>query len=404
METTTDRWFAAALVVGVGARLLLVFTTVGTSDVLFMVYYANIVQKFGILEAYGYGEFINHPPLSILLMSWYDSVAAAVGLEYPHVYRFVQSVADAVTAIAVWHLGYGAMSRWAAAAFLLSPAAIFVSGFHCNTDPMLLALMMLALLAARKERYILSGCLIGAAFGIKIVALFVVPLLFLTAGKHRFRFLAGFAAVSSAIFVPVALIGGRAMITNVFGYGGWAGGWGIPGIARSIHHRVADGPETTLWLAFSDAYFHFGKYLLVALLIIFYAAFHRWLKSHGAFDLLVAAVPAVYLIVLAAAPAFGVQYLVWPLPLLPFVLSRTQYLITSAVFSVYLFAVYTVWSGGFPWWFADATADRPVKWVLTDSGFVVWLWVVAAALLALRHIRGGAKYALDSSLSSAHSA
>ena len=376
-----------ALVAGVGVRLLLALTTIGSSDVQFLLFFAKVVAKHGVAGAYAFGDAVNHPPLSLLLIAGFDRIASILGLEYPQLFRIVQTVADAVTAWAILRLEHP-LSRWTAAAFLLSPAAMFITGFHCNTDPTMVMLIVLAVLAARRQQPFFAGVLLAAAFGIKIVAIFVAPLLFLEAAQRRWRFAAGFGLAAAILFLPTAVLNPQ-MLRNVFGYSGWAAAWGISGIARTIHFRMAGPADATVWLSLSEGYFHYGKYVVLAALAVFYLLIAR----AGSVDL-PKSVPAVFLVLLAVAPAFGVQYLLWCLPLLPFAVSRGVYVTTSALFSIYLFFVYTVWSGGFPWWFADATAPHPMKWMLTDSGHVVWAWLVVVTICALQSVakaagRGG---------------
>ena len=59
------------------------------------------------------------------------------------------------------------------------------------------------------------------------------------------------------------------------------------------------------------------------------------------------------LTVLALAPGFGVQYTGWLIAFLPFALSWRGAIAMNAEISLFLFVTYTVWSGGWPWWFAD---------------------------------------------------
>ena len=381
------RVLVLALVAGAGVRLLLALTTIGSSDVQFLLFFANVVAKHGVAGAYAFGEAVNHPPLSLLLIAGYDRIASILGLEYPQLFRIVQTLADAVTAWAIFRLEHP-LSRWVAAAYLLSPAAMFITGFHCNTDPTMMMLIVLAVLAARRRQSFLAGVLLAAAFGIKIVAIFAAPLLFLEAAQRRWRFAAGFGLAAAVLFLPTAVLNPQ-MLRNVFGYSGWAAAWGISGIARTIHARTAGPADATVWLWLSDGYFHYGKYVVLAAL----AAFYLLIARAGSVDLL-KSVPAVFLILLVVAPAFGVQYLLWCLPRLPFAVPRGLYVATSAIFSIYLFFVYTIWSDGFPWWFADATAPHPMKWMLTDAGHVVWVWLVVVTVWALQSVvrsagRGG---------------
>jgi uncharacterized membrane protein YphA (DoxX/SURF4 family) len=88
--------------------------------------------------------------------------------------------------------------------------------------------------------------------------------------------------------------------------------------------------------------------------------------------------------VLFLAPGFGVQYLYWPLPFLAFALPRIAAVAVHAIISVYLFAVYTVWSQGWPWWFAENRGSPQAVEALSKGGLVLWLLLGVAAVVALR--------------------
>jgi len=94
------------------------------------------------------------------------------------------------------------------------------------------------------------------------------------------------------------------------------------------------------------------------------------------------------LLVLALAPGFGVQYLLWPLPLLPYALGRRMLLVVYATISGYLMMTYTIWSRGFPWWYADSVAPSPGKPLVTSVGLIVWALLALAAVQAVRRLAG----------------
>jgi hypothetical protein len=63
-----------------------------------------------------------------------------------------------------------------------------------------------------------------------------------------------------------------------------------------------------------------------------------------------------------------VQCLDWPLVFLPFSLSRRGALVVNSATSLFLFVTYTVWSGGWPWWYADVAVTHPLDGLVTVLG------------------------------------
>jgi hypothetical protein len=86
-------------------------------------------------------------------------------------------------------------------------------------------------------------------------------------------------------------------------------------------------------------------------------------------------------------PGFGVQYLAW---LVPFALFFGE-VWTIAVYassSVFLFAVYTFWPGGFPWYYADSFPTGG-RWPRQLVPFDLLAWTVIGLMLCtyVRRVR-----------------
>jgi hypothetical protein len=96
------------------------------------------------------------------------------------------------------------------------------------------------------------------------------------------------------------------------------------------------------------------------------------------------AIEIMLLMVLALAPGFGVQYIGWLIAFLPFAFSWRGAILMNAAISLFLFVTYTVWSGGWPWWFADITRAVPHRWVAAGAGYVMWAIVCGALVVSVR--------------------
>jgi hypothetical protein len=372
---------------GVAVRIILIATTLGSNDAVFMMLFANLAERFGVAHAYVREHGLNHPPLSLLMMQWLARASRMMSVEFTDVLRVVQSAADALTAAAL--IGIGRIAnvppRRLALVFFLCPAAIFISAFHCNTDATMVALITCAVLVALRGRAAGAGLLLGLACGIKIVPLFVVPFFFLFL-QRRFRFVAAFGVTLAAIFIPSVVIAGPTVLRNIFGYDTWSGKWGLTALLLTLRQHAGGSTAERLFRS-ALWYANFGKFVLLAILVaLFFAYVHRALKLDETERprLLLTAVPITYLVVLFFAPGFGIQYLDWTLPLLALALPRRWAYTALAVISAYVFATYTIWSGGFPWWYADSIAPSPLKPWVTLLGIPVWLFIGVVLAVATR--------------------
>jgi hypothetical protein len=79
---------------------------------------------------------------------------------------------------------------------------------------------------------------------------------------------------------------------------------------------------------------------------------------------------------LVFTPGFGVQYLAWLLPFC-FVLGWRFVAGFYAGSTALLFAAYTHWSGGIPWYFADLLRPGAAQsWTVNYTGTICWIILV----------------------------
>jgi hypothetical protein len=320
--------------------------------------WAHLGERFGIGPAYRYSQYLNHPPLSEAIMIAADSLGAKIGLEYPDAMRLFQILADCFSA---WILFKLSRSREITAFFFASPAAIFLSGFHCNADSTMIALLLAAI-------YARSGALLAASAGIKIAPIPLLPFFLIDLSwRRRFIFVGLFVATLAAIFLPAVITGGTAVLRNVFGYRGTGYEWGICGIGLLLRNRH--------WAEF---YAEYGRFAVVASLTGLFIVFYKRPRP------LPAMICTALLSMIFFSPGFGVQYLVWPVPLMLFALPRRLAYALNAGLSLFLFATYTMWSGEFPWWFANAGSPDINRRLIALLAFPLWLLYGVAIVVALR--------------------
>ena len=368
-------WLLAAF--AVAARIALIATTYGTNDAGFMAVSVDLVKRAGISRSYAHTAMMNHPPFSFAIMRVIDAIANAIGIAFVDVFRFVQVCADVVAATALYFIGRETSverGRALALFLLLSPGAAFISAFHCNTDATMVALVCVS--AALLMRWpAASGGALALASGIKIVPFLLAPIF--VRATNRMRFVFGFVIVAIIIFLPPILIGGPIVARVVFGYrGGLPYEWGIPGVSYAISRLFPTAKVVMAWWIAHGSWFVYAAILAIWALV--------WKSNRFDRHDCLSSTEIMLLTILALAPGFGVQYIGWLIAFLPFAFSWRGAIVMNAAISLFLFVTYTVWSGGWPWFFADITRRSPYRWVAAVAGYVMWAIVCVALVIAIR--------------------
>lgn len=374
VELSERTTLVIGLMAGAVLRIVQLATSVGSIDAYFWTRHVELVEKHGVFGAYRFAAVINHPPLSLEIALWTKRLGALIGLQFFDSFRALQCAADVVTALALLRLARRVgheQPLFVALVFYLSPATIFISAFHCNSDPFMMMLVVLAMVAVVEEHALAGGLLIGAAIGIKIIALAALPLLFLgcRGWKSRALFAGAAAIVGTIVFVPAIVVSGPVVIRNIFGYTGWKGGWGLPLIA-SLFGRSAT----------------FAMPLLVASLLALWG-FEMW-RGYVDPARLPRVVGLAFLLVLFFATGFMPHYFCWFLPFLGFLFERRGALILHALLSAYLFWLYTDWAGEWPWIYAPGGHNSVAVGMF---GLVVWAAIGAAVIVEVRKGRAEAR-------------
>ena len=376
----------AVAVVVLALKLWVAANTFGTNDVGYWQSFAAGVRKVGPINIYALHNLAapyNHPPLigwMLVAINYLDSH----GFTLPFLIRVPASVADVGTTLLIFELIRVRRSlREATAAALLvacSPVLFIISGFHGNTDPVF---VMFTLLSA----YLLINCpwparlwlapgLAGIAFAVavsvKIVPFVVLPTLLLIAARLGRRQLASFVVGCGAVMLPlwgpVVLRQWQPFRTDVLGYAGiWLRQWGPVEFATAMRF-----PASVISLIVGP-----GRFVAVLLCAFLPALLLYWRRD--------AALPAIGLslaLFLLLSPAFGTQYLAWPL--------AAAYLIDFRAATAYNLAaggllaeVYSRWNSGLRWYRAFATPLRPPE--VAALG-VVWVLLLFVVLASLYHI------------------
>src|SRR5664280_1453219 len=171
-------WLLALGLAGIAARLWLWWISIGSNDSVIWSSHAQHVLAHGLAHTYRtYQSFpqFNHPPLMGLYAAQVWQWSHGGIWEFARWMKLPGLAGEALVMWAMWRF----IGLRAFAVYAWLPAAILVSSFHGNTDCLYAALVLLAAIAFDKERYFLSGLLWSASLNVKLLPLFLIPLVFL---------------------------------------------------------------------------------------------------------------------------------------------------------------------------------------------------------------------------------
>jgi len=382
-----DGWLLATAVVAASAllfKLWIALRTIGTNDVLLWEHFLAHLKTYGALSLYGHVYFFNHPlmffnhpPFMVHVLTVLDSLTSLTGLPFAFWLRLPGIVADLASLVLLWRIleaGTATMSRRTALIlFAGASTSIMVSGFHGNTDPIMVAFLLLSImLLGRGHATWLAGAAFGMSMNVKAWPVVFVPAIYAYLPDRRRR-LAYFAAAGAVFLVagmPYVLQEPRLILEKVFNYPSLYGHWGLS--------------RLTTWLAstvdalapLDMAYARLGRMLLLLVIVVISFRMDRAREK-----------PPLYLqcgviafTFVAFAPGFGVQYLAW---LVPWVVGLGVWptLTFYATSGVFLFLVYNFWAQEFPWNLADSI--RVGEWHGFLIFFEVLCWVSVLVILVL---------------------
>jgi hypothetical protein len=205
------------------------------------------------------------------------------------------------------------------------------------------------------------------ATGIKIVPILLLPafLWYLGTWGKRLRAILILAVFWSATASPWLMTTPAAMFRNVLAYPSLASHWGI-GLLLST------APFPVVERVFNTG----GRYGMIAALVAMSWRWNRRARPIGLFYQFGILLFLFHLL----TPGFGIQYLAW---LTPWAATFPPSVVLSyvAASSAFRAAVYTQWSGGVPWYYANSIATATWRGAASLLGFVTWLtvaWVLAA--------------------------
>lgn len=383
----------AGALVALAAKLLLASTTFGTTDVRSFLYFLLQDQAAGPVAVYERVKDFNHPPSMIFALEAIHRLAEATGLSFSFWLRLPAILADIGSLLLVASClqparGFG---RTALVLCAAAPVSVLVSGFHGNTDPVMIFFVVLSIALLERSRPVwLAGVAMGMALDVKVVPLVFWPAIFLwlPGSRKRIEYFGAALLAVLAAWSPLFFASPELVARRVFGY---ASSYGIWGLSRILSAAPPLAPA-------ADLFREHGRILLMAAIV----ALSWWMNRRERRPALFRQIGVVAFAFLALTPGFGLQYLAWLVPftaVLPLAAAVSFHVASGA----FLIAVYTYWcqmppgSAADPDWFGSSFWSRGLPWNIANAhrigswrGELVlleaacWLAVVASFALQVR--------------------
>jgi uncharacterized membrane protein len=380
-------------------KLGIAYNTIGTNDAVSFYGFAKVLSEESLAWTYQHSRFFNHPPLTAYYLraiyflteqKWCQDI----GIHFPCLLRLPGIVADFLSVLVLLRMTKEmAIPTWALSLFAISPVSLMVSGFHGNTDPVMVLPLLCAAWMCLRNRPIAAGLFFALSFQIKVVPLLLGPAFFffwLSQGKAH-KFLIPVGITTCALWCEPLLNFPSLFAKNVLAYGSY---WGMWGITYCI--RLTGIPEFSR-VSFFDLQPAQTLIMTILKVTIIGAAFWiGWQRRHVRGRAFIATLAYTWLVFFLIAPGVCPQYMVWLAPFL-LILSPTFYTWVLVSCSVFLFAFYDITAGGLPWSVAlsmDESKQPWVRWSLLPWGVFIagalalW-WKTRNAKLDLRLFKFG---------------
>lgn len=364
MKKASNRVWLVVFIITAAAVFVLkawmAFKTAGAADVsVWKDFLAHIkscgvcVYETGGLMQYTDGTRLNpfnHPPFIIHFLRAVDFVSTVTGLRFETVFRLVTSLVDIGSAVVLYKLLQrdGLLRPWSFLLYLLAPATIIISGYHGNTDTVMIFFVLLTALLIEKPRA--AGVAFGMALCIKIVPVIFVPVFLLYLNRNRRWFIVAAAATFLIASIPFLYESPILVAREVLGYRGFPGRWGW---TAALYSSMGPGDLFRLIT-------RIAAYVLLGVIAYFAVRMNRGTKPPLSFQLGFTA-----FLFLAFTPAWGTNYMSWldPFPVvLGFVPALLHYLATGSLL-VYLYFIKD----------NESTRLMPISWIVVL--LVWWLFI-----------------------------
>jgi tetratricopeptide (TPR) repeat protein len=366
-------------------KILLALKTYGTNDVYVYDQFSVWSRYLGV-SLYRMDSTFNHPPSMIYVLHFLSWATAAAGVPFSFWIRLPSILADTANLWLVWKMvgeGSGVRSNdrsvfWSLILLACAPTLILISGFHGNTDSVVIFFILLTIYLVEHDANIwLAGAAFGLAHCVKVFPLIVAPviLLNLSGRTRKIKFCVAAGAVLVAAWSPFIFQDPQAVIGQVFGYRSVYGNWGLSFLARQLPANKHWAQSLNTDFRLGGAYLALGVVWIVSWRMNWEAVRPRLFCQAG----------LVFLLFLAVSNGFGVQYLSW---LAPWVaeLGWAPSAIFYAASGVFLFLVYNFWAQGLPWYLANSLTVGNYPGHFDHAEMICWFSVLVALGVSWRRI------------------
>jgi hypothetical protein len=380
-----------AAVVALFLKLVIAYNTIGTNDAVSFYVFARSLTDHGLQWTYLRGAewlpvapIFNHPPLTayyLKLIAYlsHTPVLQTWGVSFPFLLRLPGIVADLIVIGVLFRFSRrGALfciPSSALSLFALSPVALMVSGFHGNTDSVMVMLLVLATVACLKSRPLLCGIFLGLSVQIKVIPFLFLPIFLLVWPQRRdlIRFCVSFGAICVVLCAEPLTEFPFLYAKNVLFYGSFWGSWGLTywlrltGLPAFSHINFMNLSEAQTIVA-----------AILKILIVTAVVAIAWRRRSLGTAGVARSIGYAWIIFFALSPGACPQYMVWLAPF-ALLLSPTFYVWLTAASSLFLFFFYNITAQGLPWFLAISRNHGNEA----CSIWALWPWtvIVFAAIL-----------------------
>jgi uncharacterized membrane protein len=291
-----------------------------------------------------------------------------IGIHFPFLLRLPGIIADFLVVLVLLRMTKTDLHipTWALALFALSPVSLMVSGFHGNTDPVMVMFLVLASLFCLREKSVWCGLFLALSCQIKIIPLLLLPIFFFfwLARRRAVSFSVPFVLVSLVLWAEPLLKFPALFFKNVLSYGSFWGIWGITYWLR-LTNLAMFRMETVFYdISPMESFVVTVLKLIIIAAVLMIAWRRRNLGERALFD----SVAYAWIVFFVFAPGACAQYMVWLAPFV-LVLSPVFYGWLAASSSLFLFFFYNVNAGEFPW-YSIISDGRHGDW----APWSLWPW------------------------------
>lgn len=326
--TRSSRLLLLAGILAFALKLALASSTGGTNDVRTWEYDSIALRTTGFAELYRSGvqypssagalwpvQAFIHPPAVLRGLQVFGALQDVTGWPLRFWLRAACALADAGTFSLLWCM----FGDRVPLLVVLAPISILISGFHGNTDPIMMFFVAAAVFYTERRNPVCAGAAFGLACSVKLIPMIFAPaiLLCLPGLRPRLKWVAASAVVWIAFSLPYLVQEPMLILRSMLGYGSSTGLWGFSLISTVLGAgRVYD--PAAKWIAIVGA-----------------VCAGSLMRKRPLF----AQCGLVAFSFLFLSPGFGLQYLAWTVPW-TLLLPRRSLIVYHAVAGAFALTAY----------------------------------------------------------------